>query len=320
MNEYDKDMLTYMNVFFPGYLERNAQKLSDGQRLVYYTSAETAQKIIQDQHLWLRNASLMNDFSEISYGLEFVAETLLRDSGQEFRDAVSELNPEVLELTLDNLRGWEQDWRLETYISCVSEHDFSEDQSGRLSMWRAYGDVALVLNSTPFGAVTDKLKVYSTEVNYWDGTHLKAHLDDIILKIDENSDYLSELSTNQFVGFLHEKFKIMALATKHPGFKEEREWRIYFRPSELGEDDCILSKKIVVLDGVPQTIWSLPLRHDPDNGLFHADLPSLLDRLIIGPTEYPYVSAEAFRELLVRAGVDASDPKVTVSDIPLRSK
>lgn len=320
LQEYDEDSLNYMKVFFPGYLESSAKKLSDGQRLVYYTSADTAKKIIQDRHLWLRNANLMNDFSEISYGLNFVADTLFGEIGKEFRDAISRVNGEVLEQTLENLRGWEHDWRLETYISCVSEHDTSEDQSGRLSMWRAYGDVALVLKNTPFAAITDKLRVYSTPVNYWDRTHLKTHLDEVALKLRENSDYVSKQSTEQLIARLHQKFKIMALATKHPGFKEEREWRIYFRPSELGEEDCILTKEIAVINGIPQIVWSLPLNHDPENGLFYADIPNLLDRLIVGPTEHPYVAAQAFQELLMRAGLEDASSKVIVSDIPLRSK
>ena len=31
------------------------------------------------------------------------------------------------------------DIRLNTYITCVSEHQDSEDKHGRLSMWRAFG-------------------------------------------------------------------------------------------------------------------------------------------------------------------------------------
>ena len=51
-------------------------------------------------------------------------------------------------------------WQFETYISCLSLHEPWEDRIGRLSMWRAYGDVALIINNTPLTAVTDRLGVY----------------------------------------------------------------------------------------------------------------------------------------------------------------
>ena len=75
----------------------------------------------------------------------------------------------------------------------------------------------------------------------------------------------------------------------------------------------------VVLGGVPQNIWVLRLADEPESGLHGAGIASLLDRLIIGPTEHPYVSGQAFRRILTEAGVENVDGKVCVSDIPLRS-
>ena len=70
----------------------------------------------------------------------------------------------------------------------------------------------------------------------------------------------------------------------------------------------------------PRRFGTLPLRHDPDNGLHRADIPSLLDRIIIGPTPYPHVSAGAFVELLERGGVEDATNKVVISEIPLRTR
>jgi len=36
----------------------------------------------------------------------------------------------------------ERDIRLDTYVTSVSEHENDEDQNGRLSMWRAFGETS----------------------------------------------------------------------------------------------------------------------------------------------------------------------------------
>lgn len=40
----------------------------DGFTIAHYTTAETALQIIQNRTFWLRNATLMNDYSEIEHG------------------------------------------------------------------------------------------------------------------------------------------------------------------------------------------------------------------------------------------------------------
>jgi hypothetical protein len=80
-----------------------------------------------------------------------------------------------------------------------------------------------------------------------------------------------------------------------------------------------MEKRVEVLGGVPQVVYALPLRDDPDNGLFGADIPSLLDRIIVGPTNYPYVTMRAFQSVLEDLDVEDFKKKVVASDIPLRS-
>jgi hypothetical protein len=61
------------------------------------------------------------------------------------------------------------------------------------------------------------------------------------------------------------------------------------------------------------------LADEPENGLLGADIPSLIDRIIIGPTAYPYVSYQAFAAVLQGLGVQDAGERVIVSDIPLRT-
>ena len=138
--ELNEDALKFNNIFNPGLIEQTMALAADAKRFVYYTSADTAMKVLRNQELWFRNATVMNDFSEISYGLELIQAVFSGHEGKRFRDAVEDIFRGTVEKADKLLSGWESDWRLETYIACVSLHDPSEDKRGRLSMWRAYGD------------------------------------------------------------------------------------------------------------------------------------------------------------------------------------
>jgi hypothetical protein len=103
---------------------------------------------------------------------------------------------------------------------------------------------------------------------------------------------------------------------KHEGFREEREWRIIYSPKR---DSSPLIKRIVrEVAGVPQPIFLLPLDRDVHPGLADIDLIQMFDRLIIGPSPYPWPMYEAFTTALSEAGVKDATNKVFVSDIPIR--
>ena len=292
---------------------------SGNRRFAYYTSADTARNIILNEEVWLRNATVMNDFSEISYGLSLVKKALSGRYGKFFSNAANTVFPDVMDKIRPKLIELELRWRVETYILCLSLHESLEDRNGRLSMWRAYGDVALIINNKPLTAVTDRLGVYSTPVHYLDQTGADTRLKTVAQAILDNVDFIRNLGEKVFINCAINMVFLAAIGTKHPGFSEEKEWRIYFRPAEY--PNSILKSKVVVIDNVPQEIWTLPLQHDPSNDLHHADIPSLLDKIIVGPTPYPYVSSRAFMKLLEEeVGADDASCKVVVSDIPLRTR
>ncbi|MGI3211840.1 DUF2971 domain-containing protein [Roseovarius tibetensis] len=314
--ELDEDALKFNKIFNPGLVEERSAVLADGKRFVYYTSADTAMKVLCNQELWFRNATVMNDFSEIRYGLNLIRGVFSGPEGARFRESVEDIFSGTIQKADDLLSSWERDWRLETYIACVSLHDPSEDERGRLSMWRAYGDTALVLNNTPMTAVTDLLGVYSVPVLYLSENGLTQYLSGITDSILINRSYLKDMGQDKLVVYIHQMLFRFAIATKHPGFSEEKEWRIFYRPSEQRSPE--MTKKTVVLNGVPQGVYKLKLANKPESGLYGADIPSLLDRVIVGPNEFPYVSYMAFVDALKELEVEDSEKKVIVSDIPLR--
>jgi hypothetical protein len=57
-------------IFFPYAFQRHQEALDKKQRIVHYTSVETAMSIIRHNEVWMRNANCMNDFMEVQYGLD----------------------------------------------------------------------------------------------------------------------------------------------------------------------------------------------------------------------------------------------------------
>lgn len=314
--DVDEAIVKYHEIFNPGLIEETRSIATENKRFVYYTSADTALSVIRNQELWFRNVTVMNDFSEISYGLDLIRAVFSGSEGERFREAVEDIFSGTIQKADRLLSSWENDWRFETYIACVSVHNPREDSRGRLSMWRAYGNTALVVKNTPMMATTDLLGVYSFPVLYLSEEELTGYLGNVTDEILINRRYLRGLGQERLVSYIHNMLFRFAIATKHPGFEEEKEWRLYYRPTEV--ESLAMKSEIVVLNGVPQKVFKLQLENSPEKGLHGADIPSLLDRIIIGPTQFPYVSYKAFVDVLEGVGVEDAAQKVKLSDIPLR--
>jgi len=272
--------------------------------------------ILENEEIWLRNSTVMNDFSEISYGFQLLEDGLQSGSGLEFQKELNRIFPDILGDVAQVIARWELDIRRNTFLSSISLHDASEDQNGRLSMWRAYGNTALVVNSTPFTAVTDDLGAYSMPVEYLNSEEFKEKLQKIAQNIQANRHELTSLGREAVLEFVYNMVKTVAIGTKHPGFAEEKEWRIFFSPGQQVHGP--IKRKTVTIEGVPQLIYRIPLKNSPQEGLFGADIPSFIERIIVGPTEYQVVSCQAFEEVLNRKGIGNASERIVCSNIPLR--
>ena len=76
---------------------------------------------------------------------------------------------------------------------------------------------------------------------------------------------------------------------------------------------------IEVVSGVPQPIYKVPLDASVDPVIASLDFATVFDRLIIGPSLYPWPMFEAFVEALTKSGVADAAGRVWVSEIPIRS-
>lgn len=309
-----------LSLFFPRQLEAIKSVEENNTRFAHYTSATVAMKIIQDPYVWMRNAKTMNDFSEMNHGRNCIVAAYNSEAGTKLKELLNEIHPGFTAAFEGIFDQWLPDFEQNTFLTSLSRHDPSEDDYGRLSMWRAYGQnngVALILNNTPFLSETTTLNAFSSPVSYMTQDEYIKALSGIVDNLQSRRADLEAMPYEYLFGCVFAMFKNDMLCTKHPGFAEEQEWRIYYSP--ISAPSPAIEPSFAVVDGVPQKIYRIPLRHDPDNGLLHADLNTLLDRIIIGPTSQPLTMWNAFVALLTEAGIENASEKVFVSTIPLRT-
>lgn len=186
-------------------------------------------------------------------------------------------------------------------------------------MWRAYGQstgVAVVINNGPLVRPSDALGAYSMPVTYLDGDEVETWIGKLADAVEKNLDFLQTREATEIAGWLFETFRYAAVCTKHPGFREEREWRVVFSPAMHRKDR--LEEEIRAINGVPQPIWKLPFKNFPEEGLYDLDIPKLVDRIIIGPSDYGFAQYDAFVSELERLGFEDLADSVFVSRIPIQ--
>lgn len=293
-------------LFHPHAAERTAKV----DRLAYYTRAETALNIIQNETLWMRKTTCMNDFRELTFGLECITDQLAFKKSS-LVQALDSTFPGLAEEVIRDFHQNSIDMMDDTYIACVSEHDASEDAFGRLSMWRAYGGatgIALVFKKDAVNL--QGLPYYASPVLYADAEIFGREFDRVMAGLASSSGLLGSLSREFARRALVFAFQSALASIKHLGFKEEREWRIIYNPKVQSRDG--MEPVIKTVNGVPQMIYQIALKKTQSR----AGLLDYLDRLIVGPTQYPNEIAEALKAALSEKG--AGTVPIVVSEIPLR--
>ncbi|MGD1979648.1 MAG: DUF2971 domain-containing protein, partial [Akkermansiaceae bacterium] len=240
-------------LFFPDY-DEHLKKISSGEtRFAYYTSADTAMKVIRNEEIWLRNTQGMNDFLEVEHGFESLRKAFKESKeGKSFQNFINTKFPGTMKKVFDLFDGWLPTLRTQTYIACVTVHGDREDEYGRLSMWRAYGGarpVALVFNSSPFQNDSSALNATFYPVTYSDDGYVRKHLADLEARMNDNEELMASFGSDELLGWLFELCKMMALCVKHPGFEEEQEWRLIYTP-EI-EHSPHVEGSIQTIGGVP---------------------------------------------------------------------
>jgi hypothetical protein len=298
--------------------------LEPNQRFAHYTSATVALSIIRDAQVWMRSTTVMNDHSESKYGLERLRFAWTSPAGEKFRQLIDSTFPKLSNEVAHYFDDATSAIIFDTFATCLSEHDERLDVHGRLSMWRAYGKkngVALILNNDALKAKSGVLGVYSSPVEYLDDAKFVSSFDEVNKLVEGRLADISLLGRDSLKQWIFQMFRFAVHCTKHPGFEEEREWRVIHT---VGVDQPIvesgpkLTREIRDVAGVPQCIYKIPLVSSPEHGLVGLSVPELIHEVIVGPCEYPYAVARALVDALFEAGLQDAAERVRVSNIPLR--
>jgi hypothetical protein len=176
--------------------------------------------------------------------------------------------------------------------------------------------LAIVMQSGPFLRPTDALKAYTSPVAYLEYREFEKEFLRVFDNIEEHTSFLRTVGEDAVLNCVFEVFRSAILCTKHPGFREEREWRVVYCPAY--ERSERLSSIVHSFKGIPQEVFKIPLKNVPDEGLTGVELPELIHRVIIGPTNFPLTIRDTLAKVLSEKGVKDALNKVFISDIPLR--
>jgi hypothetical protein len=321
MDSSDDNTKILAKIFMPHSTERREDMKKRKGLFVHYTSAENAIKIIQSKKVWMRNARCMNDYMEVSHGhdllVKFFSDDVLKKS---FIEALDPCGNEIAQKAMGLFDQWWNNIHLNTFISSISEHDPKENSYGRLSMWRAYGQQsakAAIVFKAPFDDTPNGLKLLLVPTAYFNQEELNIELNEVINNVNINRDFLTSQDDQLIINVIFGMFLMTAVSLKHEGFKEEREWRIIYLP-ELSPSKLML-REIETINGIPQCVYKIPLEDNQMENVVGLTIPSLIEKVIIGPTGYPLSLYNAFTLALEKAGVENPETRVIVSGIPLRT-
>lgn len=304
--------------FFP-HLGRARDQLKQSQRqLIYYTGAATADMILANRELWMRNTRVMNDVSEVEHGIECLRRALHPDRTS-FVAALNEVHAGLGDRVWQQLQENFATIYQQTYILCLSEHDPDADPLGRLSMWRAYGGsagVALVLPKEVLFQRTRALAAYSSPVAYLDDAGVLQMAREIAANVSERADALRGIDVDELAGYVFNALRFATVSIKHPAFREEREWRVVASP--LHETVDHMRPVIANIGGIPQQVIKLPLKDRPQEGLNGIEIPRLIRQVLVGPSDFPHVIRDAIHLRLQAAGLENPSEIIRVTGIPLR--
>jgi hypothetical protein len=299
----------------------------DRLRFAHYTSAEAALSIITSKRIWMRNASCMSDYREVQHGFDILQRYFSdKDKAAIFSAALDACAPGVAQEAIKLFDQW---WahpvvgtRFNTYITSISLHAAHEDRHGRLSMWRAFGGqntprVAFVFCTPKFTEAGSALNLLFSPVAYLTEPQVHAVIEEVIANVGANSEFLRSVDRSAVLGTVFSMFLAGVTCLKHEGFHEEREWRAIYSPKRAPSP--LMESSIEVIGGLPQPVYKIPLDVTVSPALASLDFATAFDRLIIGPSPYPWVMFEAFVAALQKSGVSDAAERVFVSEIPIRS-
>ena len=311
-------------IFMPNARARR-DALYDGQkpaRFVHYTSAEAALNIIRTKRVWMRNTTCMSDYMEVEHGFQLLNRFFHEERKRaQFTGALDACHAGVGTEAIGLFNQWWNDIKLNTYVTSLSEHMDTEDTHGRLSMWRAFGGntarVALVFNVPWFTGAQTALNISFSPVTYPTADDVEAEIASVIKNVRENASFLHAADRQLLLNYTFHMLVTGVTCLKHEGFKEEREWRVIHAPNRA--PSSLMEVATETVGGIPQIVYKIPFDKRASNALAGLDFEAIFDKVIIGPSQYPWAISQAFVGELTAAGIQDAATRVNVSGIPIRA-
>lgn len=316
----DKSLNLSRHIFFPHYQERREEVEASGASFVHYTTAATAQLILDNCKIWMRSTGVMNDYSEVQHGIDCLKRALASESGSRLKESLNQCFQGIADEIVTQFFEWAPYIAIDTFITSFSEYRPEKDPFGRLSMWRAYGGecgVAIIFKPDVFFSDANVLGVQSSPVAYLDADGIALELDRVAQRIRENMQYVHNLGRDTVFNLVSQALRFAAICTKHPAFKEEQEWRVVTTRS-LDESKYV-QQSIKAVGGIPQPILQIELKEYPGTGMPSLAPASFVERILIGPCQYPITIHRALAETLRSLGHPEPFASVQSTNIPLRS-
>jgi len=264
----------------------------------------------------------MNDHEEMRFIFnaardKFISSTVVKDA------CGVERFEKVRETYLQHYDYFDETYALDVYIFCLSEHDH-DDFDGTLSMWRAYArngnGGAIIFDLNKLEEEVPDTPLYVAKVRYRSTPERLEWIDRIIDRWSEHvrANTLDQEQLSLAVFYVFRIFTVLALTTKHKGFREEAEWRVIYFPSE--EDNELMKDFFTykITDRGVEPKLRLPI--GPLAGVTGSEisLEKITDRIILGPSVSSFLARSSFVKMLHQRGLSPLAKRVHSSAIPFR--
>lgn len=274
--------------------------------LAHYTSISVLEKTISNNEIWFSHPLFMNDHEEMSFGIrEGIRIIQEASAGSTFSDLAGGIDNfnKLSQHYLSFIRVFNTEVSKDVYVFCLSEYDFLTQRDGRLSMWRGYGangnGVALVFN-TSFLTTAKDSPLLIGKVRYGTAEErvswVKGSFNKCLMILNDNGVTAQNMWRTAWHMFRLTLYH--SLSSKHPGFKEEHEWRVvYF--SDLDVHNLLKDRRSYLIRGntiEPKLKFPIePLKLEPPQAL---SFESILEKIVIGPTHASSLAFSSAQRML----------------------
>lgn len=291
--------------------------------LYHYTTMEGLLGIVKTGKLWSTHIKYLNDSREY----EFLWQLLAARIEQRFETSILPYeSPERKRIaSLQWFRA-----PIETFVS-----SFSDDGGDRLSQWRGYSGDGVGFSIGFSGPMLEKL-VETFNATPEADRRLSASILPVIYFSEDDAAKFDEIINNTWKspveapGLSKERMfstlmSAFAWAYKHNSFREEKEWRLTIStyPFSAPKPTAELSPAVQrILHGPSEPAPGLCFRSGKSMLIPYREIDLIsidaefINKITIGPTPHPELSAKAVNDLLLSKGLKHCEVKV--SAVPYR--